>query len=227
MSTRAIVRQLPGRRASLVGTAGADGNWVEDDNEGNSEAAEARAAADIVVRIRAGDREAERLLVERYQRGLLLVLRRRADRPEDADDLCQEVLLRVLEKLRLGQIEQPERLAAYIHGFARKLWSSSVRKKRPETNHDAVDERPADGTDALSSRQREETTALVQQYLQEIDLVPRDRDVLVRLFLYDQDRQQICAELDISRLHFNRVLHRAKNRMRQLLGFDNPAELYE
>jgi RNA polymerase sigma-70 factor (ECF subfamily) len=47
--------------------------------------------------------------------------------------------------------------------------------------------------------------------------VERDRELLIRFYVYDQDKQEICRELGLNSLHFNRVLFRAKNRFRKLL----------
>jgi hypothetical protein len=45
----------------------------------------------------------------------------------------------------------------------------------------------------------------------------RDRELLVRFYLNDEEKEQICQELKLSREHFNRVIFRARNRFRELL----------
>jgi hypothetical protein len=47
--------------------------------------------------------------------------------------------------------------------------------------------------------------------------VARDREVLIRFYLDDEDREQICRELQLSEEHFNRVIFRARNRFRELI----------
>ena len=47
--------------------------------------------------------------------------------------------------------------------------------------------------------------------------VERDRDLLIRLYVYDQDKEEICRELGLDSLHFNRVLFRAKGRFKKIL----------
>jgi hypothetical protein len=47
--------------------------------------------------------------------------------------------------------------------------------------------------------------------------VARDREVLVRFYLDDEDREKICRELGLTEEHFNRVIFRARNRFRELL----------
>ena len=47
--------------------------------------------------------------------------------------------------------------------------------------------------------------------------VPRDRDILRQFFLEEHSKDEICARMDLSAAHFDRVIFRAKQRMRQLL----------
>jgi len=48
--------------------------------------------------------------------------------------------------------------------------------------------------------------------------VARDRNVLVRYFLSEEDKGEICSALGLSSEHFDRVLHRARRRLKGLLG---------
>jgi len=45
----------------------------------------------------------------------------------------------------------------------------------------------------------------------------RDRELLVRFYLNDEEKDAICQELNLSQEHFNRVIFRARNRFRELL----------
>jgi hypothetical protein len=45
----------------------------------------------------------------------------------------------------------------------------------------------------------------------------RDRELLVRFYLNDEEKDAICRELNLSQEHFNRVIFRARNRFRELL----------
>jgi RNA polymerase sigma-70 factor (ECF subfamily) len=47
---------------------------------------------------------------------------------------------------------------------------------------------------------------------------PRDREILHRFYLLEEDKSVICSALDLSAAHFDRVLYRAKQRMRELLN---------
>ncbi len=45
----------------------------------------------------------------------------------------------------------------------------------------------------------------------------RDRQLLLRFYLAEDDKEQICSDLGLSSLHFNRVLFRARQRFKVLL----------
>lgn len=180
---------------------------------------EARISADLVMRIGRGDASAEHEFVTRYERGLIYLLRRRTRDPELALDLCQDTFRIALEKLRAGPINEPERLASYLRGVAVNLVIGAGRKAaRRATTPDAerveaaADERRGPCEEVSS----EQVGAAVRALLGELK-TPRDREILMRLYLHDEDKASICASFGIDATHFNRVLYRAKQRFRKLL----------
>jgi RNA polymerase sigma-70 factor (ECF subfamily) len=48
----------------------------------------------------------------------------------------------------------------------------------------------------------------------------RDRTILVRFYLDEEDRESICRDLKITPAQFAKVLHRARTRLRTLLESD-------
>jgi RNA polymerase sigma factor (sigma-70 family) len=180
---------------------------------------EQEIAVDLARQIGRGVRSAEETLVKRYGPGLLYLLKRRTADHELALDVRQDALRVVIEKLRAGGIEQPERLAAYLRGVGLNLLVAHRRKDvRRATTVDTealetiADER-AGPFDRLSNDQIKTT---VRQLLEELP-TQRDRDILTRVYLLEQDKEAICKALDVDSLHFNRVLFRAKQRFRELL----------
>ena len=81
----------------------------------------------LVERIRQGDEAAETELVRQFaQRIFVMSMVRTRDR-ETARDLVQEVLMAVIGALRKGQLKDPERLPAFVHGTARNLINNQLR----------------------------------------------------------------------------------------------------
>lgn len=75
----------------------------------------------MVRRILAGERSAEEELVRRYHRGLATIVGRIARDPSVTEDICQETFQLVLEKVRGGDLREPEKLSGFICSVARNL----------------------------------------------------------------------------------------------------------
>jgi RNA polymerase sigma-70 factor (ECF subfamily) len=180
---------------------------------------EARISAELAQRIARGDRSAETELVERYERGVLYLLKRKARDPELALDLRQETFRIAIESLRAGGLEDAARLGAYLRGIAVNLAIADGRKstRRATTADSDAVELVADPTAGPAENvSTEQTRAAVRSLLDELP-VQRDREILLRFYLDDEDKDSICAGLGIDSAHFNRVLFRAKQRFRELV----------
>ena len=176
--------------------------------------------AEIVRRIRAGEPAAEREMVERYSRGVRFVLLELTGDPARADDLHQEAFRLVLEKVRAGELRQPDKLPAFIRQLARNLFIAEYRQnlKRPIVGGDEVlAVSPDSAPGPLKRLLDKENAAIVRRLLAELE-PPRDREILMRFFVAEHSKEAICADLRLSRLHFNRVLYRARQRLKVLLA---------
>jgi RNA polymerase sigma-70 factor, ECF subfamily len=173
---------------------------------------------DLVSRIRAGDRQAEAELVERYSRGVMIIIRREVRDTVDVEDLHQEGFRIVLEKIRRGDVREPERLSGFVCGVARNLVIDYFRRAARQENNAEIEEAvsiPHPSPDQLQELLRKEKADLVRQVLKEMSN-ERDIQALYRFYIADDDKEQICADLGLTSLHFNRVLHRARERFREL-----------
>ncbi len=173
---------------------------------------------DLVSRIRAGDRQAEAELVERYSRGVMIIIRREVHDTVDVEDLHQEGFRIVLEKIRRGDVREPERLSGFVCGVARNLVVDYFRRAARQEKNAEIEEAvsiPHPAPDQLQELLRKEKADLVRQVLKEMSN-ERDIQALYRFYIADDDKEQICADLGLTSLHFNRVLHRARERFREL-----------
>lgn len=174
---------------------------------------------ELVDRIHAGERSAEQELVSKYWRSLYFILNRRANDPDLASDMAQETFIVVINKAREGQIENPSALSAFIRQVGVNLLIASYRKDTRRKT-DASDEIeihfPDNAVDVQSKLNSQEVSKIVKQVMDELP-TQRDRDLLYRYFVYGQDKSIICDEFDLTPAHFDRVLHRARNRLKQIL----------
>ncbi len=183
-----------------------------------SRTANQETAAELVASIRAGDGEAEETLYRRYRRGLWMILSQMALSREDAEDLLQEAFRLGLAKIRAGELRQPERLPQFLNSLARNLAIHHYRRegrRRGDENLEAVErtyQTPPGQFDRLYRRQK---ASLAVEVLDELRN-DRDRELLYRFYIAEDEKAEICGDLNLSSLHFNRVLHRARQRYRVL-----------
>jgi len=196
-------------------------------DERTETADESAGIARLVERIRSGDERAEEELVERYGRGIGILLARHTNGRPEAEDLYQEVFRLALEKLRRGELRQPEKLPGFLSRIGRNLAIEYYRKqhrRRTEADSDTV------SAAAVASSQLQrvlagEQAAVVRHVLTELRN-ERDRQVLFRIYIAEEDKDEICAHLGLTGPQLNRVLHRARQRYRELFlqrsgaGFD-------
>lgn len=193
-----------------------------------SEPEEAAVAADLVRRIAAGDAAAESRLVDRYRRGLLSLLQHLGASPELAEDLHQETFRIVIERLRQEGLADPAGLGPFLRGTARHLIAAEKRKtarRRTWTDSDRLAGTSEPSPSQLQALLEKEEAATVRRVIGELHN-DRDRELLMRFYVGEEDKETLCADLGLDSLHFNRVLFRARQRFKDLLArFEKRAAL--
>jgi RNA polymerase sigma-70 factor (ECF subfamily) len=187
--------------------------------EASGQPLESEISADLALRIRNADRSAEEELVRRYGPGLLRLLTRRTGDAEAARDLRQDTFETALAKLRAGELQNPASLAAYLRGIAERLATGAYRKdvRRATTVDSEMVERQADQRQGPFERaSTEQVQGAVRALIEELPTA-RDREILMGVYVREEEKDEICARLGIDSTHFNRVLFRAKQRFRELL----------
>jgi RNA polymerase sigma factor (sigma-70 family) len=177
----------------------------------------------IVLAALAGDQKAETRMLIALRPGVLAVLRFGAfHRWIDTEDLTQETLHIVVERVRTRTLDDPRRVFAFAAATARNLALNAARKMlRQQTVVDSelVDELAQnlemEQSDLSDSDDRQLASA-VAQLLGDLP-TERDRQLLIRFYLDGADKQQLCRDLGLSPKHFDRVLMRARTRLRAII----------
>lgn len=156
-------------------------------------------------------------LITRDYTGLRLLLQRRTHDVELASDLLNEAICIAWEKWRAGQIAHPEAIAGYVYQVALNLLRNWRRSAGERTDRRA----PSDALDNIAGVSPREPIdqEMVRKVLGIVGSITplRDRAVIVRFYLEEEDRQSICADLQLSADQFTKILHRARHRLRDLL----------
>lgn len=148
---------------------------------------------------------------------MALLFDRHARSPDEREDLFQDTFRLLIEKLRRGEVREAEKLPGYIAHLARNLATEHYRKAARRKTDPAPPEdldRPTSGG-ALDDLLAAENAALARAVIGELN-AERDREVLLRFYLGDEDRDQLCRDLGLTGVQFHRVLHRARQRYKEL-----------
>jgi RNA polymerase sigma-70 factor, ECF subfamily len=168
-----------------------------------------------VERLRAGDAETERHFFAYFSE--LIVIKARARRAVDVDDIRQETLLRVLRTLRApGGLRDPGALGAFVNSVCTNVLRESGRSaRRYDGSSDESDTIPDKNTPGQESQMLiEERQQAVRRVLE--SLPPRDREVLRAIYFEDRDKARVCDELGVTREYLRVLVHRARNLFRTL-----------
>jgi len=177
---------------------------------------ERQVANDLVSRVRNGDSGAETEMIERYSRGLRFLLRRKTRDTHLAEDFLQETWAIALVKIRDNGLDEPGRLAGYLCGIANNLAmneSRRVNRQRTSVNSEIVDLIPDESANPFRQVSRAEVCKQVRSLVDDLKK-ERDREILNRFYVQEEDKESICSHLGVDGVHFNRVLYRARQRLK-------------
>ena len=176
-------------------------------------------AESIVMRISKGDKLAEQELVSTYYRGLIFILHRQTQDQALSEDLAQDTFIVVIQKARDNGITNPTALSAFIRQTGINLLIGYKRKETRRDTHSVDDieiHAPTDNMEISQALHSKQLLQLTTQLLNELK-TPRDKEILRSYFVYDKTKQQICQDLELTPEHFDRVLFRARQRLKQLI----------
>lgn len=181
----------------------------------------------LLARCRAGDESAWQVLVARHTRRVYGVVYRFTGRVDEAEDLTQEVFLKVFQNLERYRIEEGA-FGAWLSTVARHQAIDRYRRRREERfreDESTLESLPSREQSPLAALERDERVRLVQSGLKAL---PRDlRAVLVLCDLqgvpYEQAAQMLEVPLGTVKSRLNRGrLELAKRLLRRVESPSRP-----
>jgi RNA polymerase sigma-70 factor (ECF subfamily) len=181
--------------------------------------------ADIMLRVKSGDQSAFEFLVEKYRRPMVNFMYRMAHNAASAEDLAQEVFLRVYRS-REGY-EASAKFTTWLYRIATNLAMNHVRDTRNERPEKTVSLDEPDQETGLTmdvpdatlsaeqaSLRRERLTAIRQR----VQALPERQRLAVLMHKYQQmDYKQIGEVLKLSESATKSLLFRAYETLREQL----------
>ena len=169
--------------------------------------------ADLAPRIVDGDRDAEAEMCRRMAPRIRLYGLRHLRSPSAADDLVQQVLLKVLEALRSARVREPEKLAHFALGTCRMTVRDlrrSVQRQDELLAMFAGDLAPdATPMPRLDDRQLADCVQALKE---------RERSVVVLTFYDEHTSRETAKFLGISDANVRVIRHRAIQQLRACMG---------
>lgn len=191
-----------------------------DDNHSDNDptAYHSNSPEQLAKRIASGDHRAEVELVETYQKSLSFILHRKFWNQPFIDDVLQEAFAAVINSLRSGKLREHKALQSFLRQTAFNIGYNFLRNeyKHRAADLDSIPQIPDINANLYGDIEREDLLAHVRKIIDELP-IERDRQVLVRYYYEDEDKSRICEHEGLSNEHFDRVLYRAKQRLKALL----------
>ena len=175
-------------------------------------------AALLVQRIQEGDSAAESSFVKLFTRGVTFILIKETRESSIVQDLFQETFRIAIEKIRNGDIRDPRKINGFMASTARYVVIDHYRREAKHdkrANAEEPESLPMTEQSPLQRLLRQEHSQFVRKVIGDLNS-ERDRQLLSRFFIKGEEKAYICKVLNLTDLHFNRVLHRAKRRYRDL-----------
>ncbi|MGA7380259.1 MAG: sigma-70 family RNA polymerase sigma factor [Terriglobales bacterium] len=178
--------------------------------------------ADVMLRVKAGDDAAFEFLVQKYRRPMVSYMYRMCHNPAAAEDLAQEVFLRVYRSR--GNYEPSAKFTTWLYRIATNLAVNHARDSRHERpeNTVSVDEPdqetglaldlPDTSLSAEEALLRRERMAAIRQRVQ--SLPDRQRTAVIMHKYQQMDYHQIAEVLKLSESATKSLLFRAYETLR-------------
>ena len=207
MSSVALTREL----LSLGGRAQAEADGISD--------------AEMMLRVKSGDDSAFDYLVQKYRRAMIGFMYRMSHNAATAEDLAQEVFLRVYRSR--ASYEASAKFSTWIYRIATNLGVNHARDTRHEraenvTNLDEPDEESGQTPDLADKAPNVEQEILQRERLaairQKVEGLPERQKLAVLMHKYQQmDYKQIAEVLKLSESATKSLLFRAYETLRTQL----------
>jgi RNA polymerase sigma-70 factor (ECF subfamily) len=161
--------------------------------------------------------EIARTIAKQYG-GIHNLVRRKLRDRELAADLVNEAIAITLEQARQGRLTHGMSIGGYVFKVSMNLLRNHRRNSDNRLDlrigDDGLATMPIVDDDIIESIQIQRKARKL------IESLPsrRDREVIKRFYLDEEDKQKICADLRLTPLQFTQIMSRARRRMNELFN---------
>lgn len=173
--------------------------------------------SDYVQRLRDGDAETESHFVGYFRQLLRIKLRARYLDADVIDDIQQETFIRVFRALRTdGGIRQPERIGSYVNSVCNFVLQEHYRDRG---KHQPSEDEDTEIPDKILNLEKLTIANEVNEQVRDAvkSLAPKERDLIRKVFFQELEKDEVCAELGVTRDYLRVLMHRAIEHLRDAL----------
>lgn len=179
----------------------------------NSGATEEVDWTQLVERIQRNESEALEELYRLFSRGIRFYFCRQLGRQE-LEDKVHDTFLIVVQTIQRGELREPSRLMGFVRTIVRRQVAAFIEKtttrRREELDVDSGVRLAAPQMTPEQEVIDRQNSGIMEEILRESSR--RDREILTRFYLLEQEPEQICLEMGINQTQFRLLKSRAKAR---------------
>lgn len=178
--------------------------------------AAAPPAVRLVLDAQAGDRSALCTLFERHRRSVFATALRYVRDDGEAQELCQEVFLRVMRKI--GQLSNPHCFGAWLHSIAERMALNHAVRRRHlmSLSPELVEQASSLQGSPLGNVLANERRVQVRRGLRRLSAL--DRRTLLAYYFLGMSVRQMSRRFHVPEGTIKRRLHEARKRLARQLG---------
>ena len=174
--------------------------------------------ARLLEGIRCGDESALAALYAAHRRPIAALVMRNNGTHDDAEDVLQDALIVLWERVRSGRYEHTAALGTFLFGTARNLWLRRLARARREPPTDLREDAIAgDDPDPLASVMDDERIGTVQKALDAIG--DPCRTLLVLYYWEDASMEEIAHRMGFANAATAKSKkYQCKEQLKRLMG---------
>jgi RNA polymerase sigma-70 factor (ECF subfamily) len=174
-----------------------------------------------VAAVRAGDRDAFRVLVEKHSRNIFRLGYRMTGNEQDAEEVVQETFLRAYRKI--GDFEERANFGTWLYRIATNCSLDLLEKRKPMQKHTPIENDEGELLPLPAGTPSPERMLLSAELRRKLavamdDLTPMERSAFVLRHFENQSIEEIGKALSLKTNATKNSIYRAVQKLRHALG---------
>jgi RNA polymerase sigma-70 factor (ECF subfamily) len=170
----------------------------------------------LVARAAEGDRAAESAACARFAAAVRLFARRRLRAHDAVEEFAQDVMLALVEALRAGRVDDPQRLGGFVLGICRNLAKDRVRQNE---RREELWQRHGVTLESMAVAPPEPASYELLHLEDCLSQLPKRSRELVRLaYIEAREADDIATHLGTSAINVRVMRHRTLHTLRDCMS---------